>query len=272
VLTSFGFFRKKVRLMKINPDWWKSLFDRVYLMTDARSVCDDRLTCREVDMLETYLDLDKSGAILDLCGGHGRHALELCRRGYCDVTVVDFSDFLLDEGRRKAKSEDLQIHFVKADARNTGLPGDRFRVAVVMANSFGYFHDARDDRAFLNEAHRMLATGGTLLLDLINTEALVGGFKPFAWHEIGEDIVVCRHRVLNEDNVLTREMVLSKSTGLVRDETYFVRLYSPATITDLLTASGFGPVTVYKDFAVHNKAGDFGFLDNRMIVIAHKPS
>ena len=77
--------------MKINPDWWKTLFDETYLITDARSVCDDELTCREVDMVESRLELQKAWPIVDLCGGHGRHALELSSRGFQDVTVVDYS-------------------------------------------------------------------------------------------------------------------------------------------------------------------------------------
>ena len=59
---------------KVDPDWWKRIFDEIYLITDARSVCDDELTCREVDFLERVLDLKKSWSILDLCGGQGRHA------------------------------------------------------------------------------------------------------------------------------------------------------------------------------------------------------
>ncbi|MCK5552911.1 MAG: hypothetical protein KAJ09_07190 [Deltaproteobacteria bacterium] len=45
---------------KVNPDWWKTLFDETYLITDARTVCDDGLTCREVDFLEQVLKLERS--------------------------------------------------------------------------------------------------------------------------------------------------------------------------------------------------------------------
>lgn len=51
---------------EINPDWWKTLFDEIYLITDARSVCDEELTCREVDFLEHVLKLEKSAPILDV--------------------------------------------------------------------------------------------------------------------------------------------------------------------------------------------------------------
>ena len=30
--------------IEVDPDWWKTLFDEVYLLTDARSVDDARVT------------------------------------------------------------------------------------------------------------------------------------------------------------------------------------------------------------------------------------
>ena len=74
---------------RIDSDWWKELFDDIYLLTDARSVCNKELTRLEVDFLQETLDLDKSAPILDLCGGQGRHSLELSRRGFMKVTVLD---------------------------------------------------------------------------------------------------------------------------------------------------------------------------------------
>jgi D-alanine-D-alanine ligase len=37
--------------IKADPDWWKTMFDDVYLLTDARSVCDEDITRREVDLI-----------------------------------------------------------------------------------------------------------------------------------------------------------------------------------------------------------------------------
>ena len=55
--------------VQVDNNWWKDLFDEVYLITDARSVCDDELACREVDFLEDSLLRDKSSPVLDMCGG-----------------------------------------------------------------------------------------------------------------------------------------------------------------------------------------------------------
>jgi len=52
--------------IQVDDNWWQELFDEIYLLTDARSICDEKLTCQEVDFLEETLDLDKSASILDL--------------------------------------------------------------------------------------------------------------------------------------------------------------------------------------------------------------
>ena len=41
----------------VDPEWWKTMFDEVYLITDARSVCDETLTGREVDVICELLPL-----------------------------------------------------------------------------------------------------------------------------------------------------------------------------------------------------------------------
>ena len=65
---------------EVDPDWWKDLFDEVYLTTDARSVCDDEVTRKEIDLLQELIPLSPDQEILDLCGGHGRHSRELALR------------------------------------------------------------------------------------------------------------------------------------------------------------------------------------------------
>jgi len=256
--------------LKADPEWWKHLFDDVYLITDSRSVCNEGLTRKEVDMLESLLELDPSRAILDLCGGQGRHACELYRRGFRDVTVVDYSECLLRKGSLLADSEGLAVNFVQADARNTALPSGQFDVVVVMTNSFGYFHDASDDRKLLEEAHRLLSADGKLLLDLLDSEYVRQSFQTRSWHEIDDEILVCRARELSGNLVTCREIVVSKKSGLVRDQTYCVRLYSAEKITELLQSAGFSSVVTMKGFSLHDKPGDYGFLSNRLIVIAHK--
>ncbi len=255
--------------MAADPDWWKTLFDEVYLLTDARSVCDHELTRREIELLSELLSFQEGCRVLDLCGGHGRHSLELARQGLV-CTVADYSQYLLDYGRSLANGLGHALEFKQADARNTGLSDSCFDHVIIMGNSLGYQAEPEADRQILAEAFRVLKKGGEVAVDVADGSAVRERFQPNAWHEIGEDVVVCRHRELNADRVTAREMVLSKSQGLVRDRTYSIRLYTPELLASLLSEAGFANVRIHTDFSFKSDDTDVGFMNHRMLGIARK--
>ena len=257
-------------MVEVDPEWWRRIFDEIYLVTDARSVCDHELTCQEVDFLEHALSLDKSWPILDLCGGQGRHSLELSRRGFTDVTVLDYSDFLINLGKRRAEEESLGTLFIQGDARDTCLPDHKYKIVMIMASSFGYFQSEEENKKLLHESFRLLRPGGILLLDLPNLDFVIKSFSPRSWHEADNDIVVCRQRRLDKEILTCREVVISKKKGLIRDEGYCTRLYSEVKISGMLREAGFNLTDVRKDFVSHEKYDDYGCMTNRMVVIACK--
>ena len=254
----------------VDGNWWKDVFDEIYLLTDARSVCDEKLTCREVDFLEATLDLDKSASILDLCGGQGRHSLEFSRRGFTNVTVLDYSGYLIDLGGERAKEEGLNTIFIQGDARNTGLSGESFQFIIIMASSFGYFVNEDENKKILSESFRLLMPTGTLLLDLPDRDYVLQNFKPFSCHKVNEDITVSRERELGDDIIYSREIVMSQKGGCIRNSAYCTCLYSPEKISGLLYAAGFSSTACKKDFMNRNSEGDYGCMTNRMIVTAKK--
>ncbi|MDZ7330624.1 MAG: class I SAM-dependent methyltransferase [candidate division KSB1 bacterium] len=256
---------------EVSNEWWKDLFDEVYLLTDARSVCDEVLTQQEVNCLEKILNLKKSDAILDLCGGQGRHAIELSRRGFTNITVLDYSHYLITLGQQQARQAGFSTQFIQGDARDVGLREASFQYIIVMASSFGYFIDEGENLKILQEAYRLLQPKGTLLLDLINRDYMLKRFKPFSVHQVNEDITVQRERVLGDDIIFSKETVISATKGHIRTKTYCTRLYSPQKISTLLFSAGFSSVECISDFMDRDANGDFGCLTNRMIILAKKP-
>lgn len=256
--------------IKVDPEWWKTMFDGVYLLTDARSVCDDDITRREVDLICELLPVRFDHRILDLCGGHGRHSLELCARGFRRCTLVDYSEYLLDRARARAGECEHPPAFIQADARDTGFSPDSFDHVLIMGNSLGYLPEVDADLQILAESKRVLRSGGWLLVDLADGAAIKDRFNPVAWHEIGEDTVVCRRREMWEKRVCVREMVLSKKTGLIRDRTYSIRFYDSETIAGLLHRVGFKEVRIITNFSPHQTRGDYGFMNHRMIALGQK--
>lgn len=259
-------------MIRVEHDWWQTLFDEVYLVTDAPFVCNPVLTKREVDVIETVVPLHPASRILDVCGGQGRHALELARRGYQHLTVLDYSHFLLDRGRWEATAAGLHVAFCHGDARAMALPSASADVVLLMANSFGYFVDVADDHRVVAEVARVLASGGRLLLDMIDCDLARRHFCAESWHEATDDVVVCWKRELAHDVVRVRELVISKTTGLLRDRAYAERLYSPETISALLTQVGFHNIAIQHGAFVYDPAEgtDYGLATNRMLVTAAK--
>jgi len=259
-------------MIRVEPDWWKTLFDEVYLVTDAPFVCNPALTKREVDVIEAVLHLRPTVRLLDLCGGQGRHALEFARRGYQHLTVLDYSDFLLAHGRWEAAVAGLSVTFCQGDARTTAFAAASFDTVILMGNSFCCFIDAADNRQVLAEVARVLMPGGCFLLDLIDRDAALGHFCPESWHEATDDIVVCWKRELAQDVIRVRELVLSKATGVLRDRAYAERLYSPKCIRRLLMQAGFRDIVIQRDAFVYDPDHDtdYGLATNRMLVTAIK--
>lgn len=257
--------------IKVDPDWWKKLFDEIYLVTDARSVCDDELTSREITVFSELVLLKTGQRILDLCGGHGRHTLELCHRGFTGCTVLDYSRPLLKKGAARALRHRHPVSFVQADARRIPLVSESFHHVMMLGNSLGYAAESASDRRMLSEALRVLKPGGWLLLDVVDGDSIRSNFRANAWHEIGDDVVVCRQREIHGQRICARELVMSKKQGIVRDRTYCVNLYSPGQIEILLDKIGFGDVTVHNDFSFFDSNQDVGFMNHRMIATARKP-
>jgi D-alanine-D-alanine ligase len=257
--------------IKVDPDWWKTLFDEIYLKTDARSVGNEEISRREVDLVCSLLSPDSGHRILDMCGGQGRHSLELWDRGYTDCTVVDYSHHLVDMGKRTASERNCGVQFMQGDARDTGLPSTSFDHVLVLGNSLGYLPDEDDDGRILTEAYRLLKPDSTILVDVTDGDKVVSELNPNAWHEVDEDLVVCRHRERSDNRIKAREMVFSRQKGLVRDQTYAIRIYNSDELEDLVFKAGFIDVKVHRNFSPHGNEGDYGFMNKRIIVTARKP-
>jgi D-alanine-D-alanine ligase len=133
----------------VRPDWWRMVFDELYLKTDGDLVENERNTRAEVDAVVAAAGLRPSDRVLDLCCGQGRHSLELARRGFRGVIGVDQSPYLIGLARRRARAARLEVGFVEGDARCTQVAEASFDCVLILGNSFGYFERAEEDALLL---------------------------------------------------------------------------------------------------------------------------
>lgn len=151
-------------------DWWKTTFKETYLSA-FEPLYSERRTRKEVDFLVSVLRSKKKDPILDVPCGAGRHSIELARRGFTNITGIDFSRTLLHSAEARARSMNLPVRFHRDDVRHLRLKR-RYKDALVLGNSFGYFSDVDNER-FIGNIARCLKRGGHLLLDLPNSVGMM---------------------------------------------------------------------------------------------------
>ena len=252
-------------------EWWRTLFNALYLKTDGDVVENSANTSNDVDAVIASAALEPTDRILDLCCGQGRHVLEFARRGFQSVTGLDRSRTLIRLARNRARREGLSVRFHEGDARRFRLPAASFDCVAILGNSFGYFERDSDDLAVLRSVSRVLKTEGSIVLDLADGDWLRRNFELRSWEWIDQDHFVCRERALAEDGerLVSREVVVHAEQGVIADQFYAERLYTPTRIERLLVRAGFRNVEVSSGTETHSDRGqDLGMMAHKMLVKA----
>lgn len=256
---------------KVLPDWWCKIFDHLYLKTDGDVVDDPFITKAEVDLILDILKISPEEKILDLCCGHGRHSLELARRGFKFVEGLDRSHYLIQKAKNKAKKEGLNVKFREGNALKLPYPPDSFNVVLLLGNSFGYFESPKDDRRVLEEAFRVLKPWGRILIDIADGDYLREHFERRSWEWIDKKHFVCRERTLSADKqrLICREIITHVEKGVISDRFYAERLYSRQAISELLESVGFSSIVFHGEVETNSSRNqDLGMMRKRIIVTA----
>lgn len=255
----------------VHPDWWRRIFNSMYLKTDGDVVEDESITKAEVDLFVEILQLSKEDRILDLCCGQGRHSLELARRGFKNVEGLDRSHYLIQKAKARAKKEGLSAKFREGDARKLPYQADTFDVVMLLGNSFGYFETVQDDIRVLKEVFRVLKPQGRILIDVADGEYLRENFQARSWEWIDKKHFVCRERSLSWDKqrLISREVITHIEKGVIADQFYAERLYTREILKEMLSSVGFSDVVIHGEVkAASQRNQDLGMMERRIIVTA----
>lgn len=255
----------------VNPDWWSSIFNSVYLKTDADVVEDQEMTRREVAQFTEILSLSPDDRILDLSCGQGRHSLELARRGFRNVEGLDRSRYLIQRAKGRAKKECLSVKFREGEARMLPYRPDTFDVILILGNSFGYFETVNDDLRVLREVFRVLKPRGRLLVDVADGDFLRENYQPRSWEWIDRNHFVCRERSISVDKqrLISREVVTHVSKGVIADQFYAERLYNGESMQELMNAAGFSDIAFHGGMDTDSlRNQDLGMMEKRIIMSA----
>jgi len=118
--------------------------------------------CEAVDLLATE-------SVLDVAAGNGNTSLAAARR-FAHVTSTDYVPELLEQGRRRAEADRLDVVFQVADAEALPYPDASFDVVL---SSFGVMFTPHHARA-ASELMRVVKPGGRIGLAAWTAEGFVG--------------------------------------------------------------------------------------------------
>ncbi len=255
----------------LQPEWWKYLFNSIYLKTDADVVEDDSITKSEVTIFSQILNLKSNDKLLDLACGQGRHLIELAQREEFELFGLDRSRYLIQRAKTISKKKGLSINFKEGDARKLPYATDTFDYITILGNSFGYFETSEDDIKILKEVFRVLKPGGKLLMDVADGGYLKENFTPRSWEWIDKKYFVCRERSLASDNerLISREVVTHTEKGVIVDQFYAERLYTKEVLANLTANVGFKESTFHGNIGADSvRNQDLGMMENRFILTA----
>lgn len=245
---------------KIHHNWWRNFFDENYLaFWDSRGAFDD--TQKEIKFLEKITHLQKKHLVLDLCCGHGRHSIELAKKGY-KVIGLDYSKYELDLARKAAQAVNLKIDFRRGDARIFRFK-ERFELIINMFTAFGY-GSRGDDRRIIRSAAFHLKKGGLFFIDYINFFWLLRNYKSRGTDKIGRKKVSIERKYdfLNDVNIETRTFAEGRRKKVYKLK---LRFYTLAQMIDLFESEGL------KILKYWGKLGEPYSMDSkRMLILAKK--
>jgi SAM-dependent methyltransferase len=240
-----------------DENFWRELYP--YMFTE-------RHLAAAPEQVEQVLALVQrgSGAVLDLCCGPGRHAVELARRGF-RVTGVDRSPFLLGKARERAAGAGVTVEWIEEDMRRFRRPS-AFDLACSMYTSFGYFAEEEDDLRVLRNVHESLGPGGSFLIDVISKERVARNWQNALCTDFEDGaVVVQRPKVRDDWRRIENEWILIKD-GRARSYRFEHTIYSGRELSDRLLQAGFAEVRLCGDL----QGAAYGLDAPRLIAVARK--
>lgn len=245
-------------------DWYRTFFGDTWNLRVALSIPEEQ-TREEVDFIINTLKLEEGARVLDLACGHGRHSLELTRRGF-SVVGVDLSEEALRIARKNAEQAGVTVDYHLTDMREIGF-SEEFDAVINMFTAFGYLEGEEEDQKVLDRIAAALRPGGRFLIDTINFLWLIRNFHPDRWHDYDDGTVLLESRrydlLTGRDEVTWRFLFPDGSTEELH---WSLRLYTLVELADMLDHAG---LSLEQTFGNADGA-EYGMDTRRMIVVARK--
>ena len=250
--------------------WYEQLFENYANQYEKESFVQG--TGGECDFIEQELNYNKSLRILDVGCGTGRHSIELTKRGY-KITGIDFSEAQIKKARQKASKQNLEIEFLRHDARDLPFHNE-FDVAIMLCEG-GFplmetdemnFEILRNVSDALNVQCKFIFTTLNGLFPLHHSIekfcSANSGKSDATYHKNKFDLMTFRDYNITEFTDDSGKKITLESNE---------RFYVPSEITWLLKSLGFQQIDIYgAKLGAYSRKDPLTTEDFEMLVIAEK--
>jgi 2-polyprenyl-3-methyl-5-hydroxy-6-metoxy-1,4-benzoquinol methylase len=249
----------------VQPGWYETFFDENWLTISSHTHTPEK-SAAEVEFLISGLGLEPGQRVLDIPCGHGRHSVELARRGM-RVVGVDLSAEPLELARAAAQAAGVQVDLRRVDMREIEFR-DEFDAALNLWTSFGYFETEAEDRLVLDRVLRALRPGGAFVIETINLHGVLRRFEPRAWHELGGGRLLLEERAFDPwTGRMHSGWTLVQPSGERIEMSFATRAYTLVELTGMMVEAGFDVEGAWGDY----QGSDYRVDSRRMIVLARRP-
>ncbi len=246
----------------IDNKWYETFFSGLNCELWERAVTPE-WTTSEADFLISTLNVQPGATLLDIPCGHGRHTVELAKRGF-SLTGIDISAEFLQTLQKQIDAEQLPIQVIHGNILTTEIEHS-FDGAYCMGNSFGYV-DYEGMNVFVGKVAKVLKPGARFVINSgLVAESILVNFPKTGHYVLGDLTMDISNSHSIDESCMATELTYTKA-GRVEVHHFKHYVYTLSEIKRLLAKHGLRTIAVYN--STEKDAYQLG--DQQMYLVAEK--
>ncbi|WP_105614645.1 class I SAM-dependent methyltransferase [Vallitalea okinawensis] len=221
----------------LNPEW------------DAASRKKETIE-KTTNWLINRFKLNKDSRLIDLGCGPGLYCQKLSKNGV-NITGMDYSKRSIEFAKKAAKEEGLSIQYMYQDYLTMDFEKE-FHIALMIYCDFGVLN-VQAQKKLLSNIHRSIKEDGYFVFDVFTPvrKDLVASFKHWNIQDKGgfwsaEPYIELQEKTYDEENQLSlMKHTILKDDRVVKTYNLWEQVYTPETISKLLSQNGFEVIEIY---------------------------
>jgi len=226
--------------------WTEEFFDDYYLKSIDK-ITGIEQTNKEVDFILSKIEISKDSTIMDLACGHGRHSINLAKRGFKNVNGLDLTSTYIELAQQQSIELEHSPNFITEDMKNFEEK-DAYSLIFSLFTSMFYFSDTHN-LDILQRVYNALKRDGYFIVDYFNPPSFLKSAKMKDWYFTEDDSAILEKFSHNPiSGIITNERIIITPDGNRVKRVYHVRDYTVAELRYHFENIGFEVLDVYGNF------------------------